>query len=382
MVYVWARQMYLRDRVAAVSNRIAQVDNGQPLEVLEHGRRFVRVKTAKNEIGWIEERAVITADTYDKFNQLVEQHKNDPVVATGVVRDEVYLHVKPGRDADRFYLLAANTKVQLLTRVSVVKTLPNGQPLPKPVTPPAAATDNSKNAPANGKNTASNKDKNTANGKKSASDAKSAAAATPPPAPEPPPMEDWWLVRDGQGRVGWLLFGRVDIDVPDEIGTYAEGQRMVGAYLLNKVTDSEAPTPDHQVAQYVTILSPPRAGLPFDFDQVRVFTWSMKHHRYETAYRLRPIQGYFPLRVASQPTAGGAPGFSFQLAGDASLMTDPATGQIRPAHARTVNFALLGERVVRTGADQWPIPVTHQDDAQSKTGKNGKNAKAAKGKKK
>jgi hypothetical protein len=70
------------------------------------------------------------------------------------------------------------------------------------------------------------------------------------------------------------------------------------------------------------------------------------------------------------------------LAGDASLMTDPATGQIRPAHARTVNFALLGERVVRTGADQWPIPVTHQDDAQSKTGKNGKNAKAAKGKKK
>ena len=359
-VYVSARQMYLHDRVAAVSNRVAEVANGQPLEVLEHGRRFLKVKTQKNEIGWIEEHAVIDSKTYDSFADLASQHKQDPVVATATVRDDVYLHNIPGRETDHFYLLGGNAKVQLLARASVPKVAPAAPKptAPKPVQAPDAKGLTLPAAPAKAP-------------AKVAAPTRAALIAEDLP---PVAMEDWWLVRDAQGHAGWLLAGRVDVDVPDEVAAYAEGQRMVGAYILTKVSDDEATTADHQVPEYVTVLSPPKAGLPCDFDQVRVFTWSVKRHRYETAFRVHPIQGFLPVKVGSQPAPGGGsvPTFSIQIASGQNLSVDPATGITKPVAPRTINYEMVDTSVKRIGPDMGPIPVGHLEGEKAKTGKTAK----------
>lgn len=359
-VYVAARQMYLHDRVAAVSNRVGEVVNGQPLEVLEHGRRFLRVKTEKNEIGWIEERAVIDGSEYKAFQDLTTQHKQDPVVATGSLRDEVYLHVSPGRNTDRFYLLPENDKVQLLVRASVPKAAPGSpaEPVKRAVPTPASGAKPSTPQtpkPSTAKATATVR-----------APVESAAAEQP----EPVPMEDWWLIRDAQGRVGWLISGRVDVDVPDEVGQYAEGQRIVGAYVLTKVTDAEADVPNHQVPEYVTAMSPPRSGLPFDFDQIRVFTWSVKRHRYETAFRVRPIQGFLPVRVWTEPAGNTTePVFSFQISSSPDVSIDPNTGITRPVNPRTITYAMRDNMVRRIGPDMAPIPTSHLPGEKSKSGK-------------
>ena len=367
-VYVSARQMYLHDRVAAVSNRVAEVVNGQQLEVLERGRRFLKVRTQKNEIGWIEERAVIDAQTNDAFVQLAAQHKQDPVVATATVRDDIYLHILPGRDTDHFYLLTANAKVQLLARASVPKTAAPSSGSPAKRTAPKPPL------PGNGPSPASASMKAPASASAAKPSLSVASGASPAPAaPAAPPivMEDWWLVRDDQGHAGWLLGGRVDVDVPDAIGVYAEGQRIVGAYILTKVTDPDSGTASNQVPEYVTVLGPPQSGLPFDFDQVRVFTWSLKRHRYETAFRLHPIQGYLPLRTGFQPGPGGSniPAFSFQIANGENLTADPATGVTRPASLRTISYAMLDTIVKRTGPDLGPIPVGHLEGEKHKAAK-------------
>jgi SH3-like domain-containing protein len=360
VVYVSARQMYLHDRVAAVSNRVAEVTNGQRLEVLEQNRRFLKVQTEKNEVGWIEERAVIDAKTFQAFDQLEVQHRQDPVVASGVVRDEIYLHLTPGRDAERFYLLEANSKVQLLARASVIRALPGNGQAASPMAPKPGA-------PA--------KTPSQRSGSKSAvKKAVPGGAAHLSGQPDTEPiLEDWWLVRDDEGHTGWLLSSRMDVDVPDEIAAYAEGQRYVGAYVLNNVVDKSAATPNHQVPQYVTVLEPNKAGLPFDFDQVRVFTWNTRHHRYETAFRLHPIKGYLPVKV-TPATADSAPTFSFQIANGSEITTDPATGIPRPATPRTITYEMDDTRAVRIGSDMGSIPFSRLPEskpksAKSKTGK-------------
>jgi hypothetical protein len=55
-----------------------------------------------------------------------------------------------------------------------------------------------------------------------------------------------------------------------------------------------------------------KGGEPYEFDSFRVFVWSHKHRRYETAYIERNVVGHFPISV---DTSGTAPRFSVVVEG-------------------------------------------------------------------
>ena len=180
-------------------------------------------------------------------------------------------------------------------------------------------------------------------------------------------MEDWWLVRDSHNHTGWMLSRMLDVDVPDSVAKYAENQRMVGAYVLNMVTDPGIEGAVKDVPNYVVVSSPFKAGLPYDFNQLRVFYWNTKKHRYEGANRDRNIIGYLPVKIGTDPGdaardhgnpyAGTAPTYAYTvLAAGAPLPTpDAATGEFLPRKNELVTkvYRLEGNntrRVLAPGA--------------------------------
>ena len=358
-VYVTAKEASLRDRFAAVSNRTGTVSNGEKLQVLERARRAMKVKTPDGVVGWIEDAKVADQSVADAFDALKQQHEKDPVVATAAARDEVYLHVAPGRKTDVFYRLNEGDGMNLLARATVAKPLPPGQ------TPASLAAAAAAEKPAGAK-----------------------GKAEAPAGPVETLMEDWWLVRTNKGQVGWIYSHMIEVTAPDALSRYAEGQRIVGAYVLAQVDDPESNVvnngqPVTKIPEYVTVLSSYKAGLPYDFDQVRVFTWNVHKHRYETAFREKNIEGYLPVKIFTSKDPYGKlalaqetlPAFSYQvLAADAPApQPDPQTGMVKPGKTITKTYRLVQticQRILPPGQpapeEAHPQPVEKKEKGKGK----------------
>ncbi len=353
-VYVAVKQMYLRDRVAVVANRVGEVTNGEQLRVLEPGRRFLKVETPQGAVGWIESHAVIDQSEFDKFQDLGKQHAGQPAVATAILYNELYMHLEPGRKTQHFYLLHPNAKVSMLERASIPRVsagsvlgLPEAKPKPRPVA-------------------------RAGKGHKQNFEAQFLPAV---------PMEDWWLVRDTAGHTGWMLARDLAVDVPNDVAQYSENEKMVGAYILRTVNDPDSGKPNGAVPEYVTVLTPYKEGLPYDFDQVRVFTWDTRRHRYGTSFRQRNVVGFLPVKVTpgqANSATGPEPTFSFQAAQPSDVSIDPQTGIAHAAHLETLTYRLEGNlvhRVLPPGAKPASVtphaerhPVGHRERRRRRRG--------------
>ncbi len=87
---------------------------------------------------------------------------------------------------------------------------------------------------------------------------------------------------------------------------------------------------------------------PYEFDSFRVFVWSRRHHRYETAYVQRGVVGHYPVEVNA---SGDNPSFS--------LVLEDADGQL---YRKT--YVFNGYRLNLVGAERYQtsnpedVPVT------------------------
>lgn len=313
--YVGPSTLNLRQELALKSAISATVNHGDKLSILEVRHRLVKVRTERGVEGWTDMRQLLTPDQMAALRDMAQNASHYQSEGQAIVFESLNMHTEPSRTSPSFGQIPENAKVdvvahKLMPRVQhddalmpiAVKPAPIRKkpkpkatqtkvgPPPRPPTPKlpsnwlALSMPKPDPAPA----------------------PTSVAAPTPAVAPVEVPMDDWNLVRTHDGKVGWVLTRPLSMAIPDEVAQYAEGHRITSYFPLGQVND------DGSVKNNWLWTTITKGGQPYEFDSFRVFVWSLKHHRYETAYIERNVVGHYPVRVTN---TGAEPSFSVVVEG-------------------------------------------------------------------
>jgi uncharacterized protein YgiM (DUF1202 family) len=249
---VVAKNTSLRMRNSSTSRTLRVLDTGDKVSVLERQDNWYRVRFNDEIEGWMEESTVVTNSTLNRIQSLVSASEGQTPQNTAVVREQANFRIDPGRNTSIIRRLESGTKVEVIDRVTT----------PRP-------------------------------GSDSAWDI-------------------WVKVRPSPTEVGWVFGGLLDFDIPAEVAGYSEGYVYTAVKMINRVNDSIAgPVNWYVVGEHKNGMDP-----HLDFDGIRVFTWNMKRHRYETAYRAKGLRGVYPIEIGQSSTG---PTFRiYELSGDRS----------------------------------------------------------------
>lgn len=262
----------LRDQLGPSSGVVSTLEGGERVEVLNRRARWVEVRLSGGRRGWLHSRYLASEKLFGQFQQLANQSAGVPSQGRALIRREANLHLEALTNSETLYRLAEGDPVEVLVHRNVER-----QEQPSI----GAASENSDSG---------------AGGEEQAKI-------------EVRGYDDWFLVRGKGGRTGWLRENFFDMDPPIEIARYSEGLRIRAWFVLFEEHSNGEIHP-----WYLWATVHPKQGLPFDFDEIRVFVWNPAKFRYETAFRERNLFGVYPIQMHSVGTpTGSTPGFELLL---------------------------------------------------------------------
>ena len=265
------------------------------------------MRTPQGVEGWTDANLLLTQPQMNDLHGLAESAARLPSQGAATVYEALNMHAEPSRQSPSFYQIPESGSVEVIGH-RIAPRYPPAAPAPPPVrraSPPA----------------------------KKSKPKSSSALAPPMPLPPAPPrnwlqlsrpqasnlpgyvahlapnastaFDDWSLVRmpdtsdpKADVRIGWVLSRMLAMSIPDEVAQYAEGHRITAYVALGEIRDKDRNETKSNWLWTTSSLT----QVPFEFDSFRVFVWSIRRHRYETAYIERNVKGHYP--VETQTLAG------------------------------------------------------------------------------
>jgi len=267
---------------------VAVAHHGDPLDIVAQRRRWYQVRTTKGIAGWTSDTQLLDTAQMNRLKALAKETAGMPSQGVATTFSTVNVHSEPSRTSASFVQIKEHEKVDVIAHKVALRsaTAPKRElipprpkivkkkgkenekaskvPLPPPPAAPALPTDWQE---------------------------LSQPGQTKPEEDEQArgPIDDWTLIRTDTGQSGWVITSALYLAIPDEVAQYAEGHRITSYFSLGKLDDGGERKDIWLWTTSDTL------GEDHDFDGYRVFVWSLRHHRYETAYIQRRERGFFPV---------------------------------------------------------------------------------------
>ncbi|MFL6448663.1 MAG: SH3 domain-containing protein [Bryobacteraceae bacterium] len=330
--YVAPQTLNLRSDLTTKNTTSVTLKHGDPVDIIDVRRRFVKVRTAAGEEGWVDATQLLSPEQMSRIREDEIKAKALPSQGSATVYESLNVHIDPNRQSPAFAKIQEGQYVSVLAHRLSPKVGPALSPPaliherpqsesrrdrrqkqrstkgPPPPAPPKA--------PQHWEALSTER----IEGSESTADAKArreseAATRKLDESKKPVAVEDWTLVRTKDQQIGWVLTRNLTMGIPDEVAQYAGGARITSYFDLGEVKDEE------KGAKHNWLWTTASEQITYDFDAWRVFLWNRRRHRYETSYRKRGVEGYYPVRV--DPPDPNAFGRTFHL------MTKDEDGKFR-----------------------------------------------------
>jgi uncharacterized protein YgiM (DUF1202 family) len=348
--FVGPATVQLRSDTTPKSGVVATVKRGERLEILQQKRKVLLVRTASGAEGWTDERQLLATSDMAALKELSARCAKMAGQGQATTYADLRVHTQPSYRAPGFLVLKANEKFEVLAHAVLPRTDVARTPL---VTPPKKIKTERIAPPKNTKLAPPVPPRPPGPPANWLELSKPAAPPKEAPSEEvragaPEPSDRWSLIRTTDGESGWVLTRLITMTIPDEVAQYAEGHRIVSYFALGEVADGDQ---KKTTWLWTTVGS----GNPaYDFDSFRVFVWSLRRHRYETAHVELRLRGHLPVLVRpvevsntgknkTDTPQGVYPGFS--------VCTETQDG----ARLRR-EFAMYGEKVRQAGERPCEAP--------------------------
>lgn len=287
--YAGPATLKLHQDIDSKSPTVTIVHHGDKLEITGQRRRWYKVRTEKGLEGWTSDHELLDSAQMARLRALAKETAGMPSQGVATTFSDLNVHMEPSRQSPSFVQMKEHEKVDVIAHRVTPRTTeaPRHELVPPKPKPQKKAKKEEKSAklqltvpappepPSDWVELSQSPDLPTVPEK--------------PENAEPVKTDDWTLIRTADGQSGWVLTSALYLAIPDEVAQYAEGHRITSYFSVGKIRDGD------QLKDIWLWTTSEGLGEDHDFDGYRVFTWSLRHHRYETAYIQRRERGFFPV---------------------------------------------------------------------------------------